>query len=94
MVSINSVCFNKSHSMLTTKLKISIENNNIVIPYKIDTGSDRNIMPWYIFKKLSPRVTNYQHAEKKFMGLESAVQTWIAFSKLLTITMGQLLILM
>ena len=29
----------------------------MVIPYKIDTGSDGNIMPWYIFKKLFPRVT-------------------------------------
>ena len=29
----------------------------ITIPYKIDTGSDGNIMPWYIFKKLFPRVT-------------------------------------
>ena len=57
MVSINSVCFNKSHSMLTTKLKMSIDNN-IVIPYKIDIGSDGNIMPWYVFKKLFPRVTN------------------------------------
>ena len=26
--------------------------NKIVIPYKIDTGSDGNIMPWHIFKKL------------------------------------------
>ena len=32
-------------------------NNKVVIPYKIDTGSDGNIMPWYIFKKLFPRVT-------------------------------------
>ena len=59
-VSINSVCFNKSCSMLTAKLKMSIDNNNMVIPYKIDTGSDGSIMPWYILKKLSPRVTNYQ----------------------------------
>ena len=54
MVSINSVCFNKSCSMLTANLKMAIDNNNMIIPYKLDTGSDRNIMFWYIFKKLSP----------------------------------------
>ena len=37
MVSINSVYFNQSHSMLTSKLKMSIDNNNMVIAYKIDT---------------------------------------------------------
>ena len=52
-VSINSVCFNKSCSMLTANLKTSVDNNNMVISYKIDTGTDGNIMPWYIFKKLS-----------------------------------------
>ena len=59
-VSMNSVSFNKSCSMLTAKLKTSIDNKNMVIPYKIDTVSDINIMPWYIVKKLLPRVTNYQ----------------------------------
>ena len=59
-VNINSVCFNKSCSMLTAKLKMSIDNNNMVILYKIDTGSDRNIMPWCIFNKLFPKITNYQ----------------------------------
>ena len=35
-----------------------------------------------------------QMPSRKFMRPESAVQTWMAFSKLLTVTMGQLLILM
>ena len=61
--SIDSVCFNKSCSMLTTKLKTYIDNNNMVIPYQIDTGSDRNIMPWHLFKKLTPRVRNSQLTE-------------------------------
>ena len=43
--------------MLTAKLDIHVGKNKIAIPYKIDTGSDGNIMPWYIFKKLFPRVT-------------------------------------
>ena len=30
-------------------------NNKITILYKIDTGNDDNIMPWYIFKKIVPK---------------------------------------
>ena len=41
--------------MLTAKLETCTGNNNMVIPYKIDTGSDRNIIPWYIFKKKFPK---------------------------------------
>ena len=32
----------------------------MIIPYKINTGSDGSIMPWYILKKLFPRVTESQ----------------------------------
>ena len=27
----------------------------MVIPYEIETGSDGNIMPWYIFKIIIPQ---------------------------------------
>ena len=30
-------------------------NNKVIILYKIDTGSDGNIMPWYIFQKIVPK---------------------------------------
>ena len=63
MVSINSVCFNKICSLLTAKLETFVDNNNMVIPYKIDTGSDGIIMPLYIFKNLFPRVTDSQLAK-------------------------------
>ena len=55
MVSINSVCMNKNQSMLIAKLEMCIGNNNVRILYKIDTGSDNNIMPCYIFKKIVPK---------------------------------------
>ena len=48
---------NKNQLMLTAKLDTHAGDNKITILYKIDTGSDGNIMPWYIFKKLFPRVT-------------------------------------
>ena len=63
MVSINSLCFNKSCSMLTTKLKMSVDNNNMVILYKIDTGSEGNIMPWVYFQNIISQVTNSQLAK-------------------------------
>ena len=56
-VSINSVHMNRNWSMLTAKLEMCAGNNKLTVPYKIDTGSDGNIMPWSIFKKLFPRVT-------------------------------------
>ena len=57
LVGINSIYLNKNQLMLTAKLEMCIGSNNMIIPYKIDTGSDGNIMPWYILKKLFPRVT-------------------------------------
>ena len=35
-----------------------------MVPYKIDTGSDGSIMPWYIFKKLCMRVTGAKLQKK------------------------------
>ena len=46
-------------------LKTSVGQNSIIVPYKIDTGSDGNIMPEHIFKKLFPEVTNEQLATTK-----------------------------
>ena len=40
LVSINSIQFNKKHSVLTANLKTSAGQNNIIVPYKIDTGSE------------------------------------------------------
>ena len=55
-VSNNSVYMNKSSSMLTAKLETHTGDSKITVPYTLDTGSDGNIMPWYIFKKLFPKV--------------------------------------
>ena len=49
-VSIDSVYMNKNWSMLTAKLEVCAFDNKLTIPYKINTESDSNIMPWYIFK--------------------------------------------
>ena len=43
---------------MTANLKMLVGKNSISVPYKIDMGSDSNIMPLNIFKKLFPGVTN------------------------------------
>ena len=57
-VSNNSVYFNKNHSILMANLKTLVGKNSMSIPYKLDMGSIGNIMPWHIFKKLFPGVTD------------------------------------
>ena len=49
--SIDSVHLNKIWSSLNVELEMCASANKIVIPYKIDTGSKGNIMPWHIFKR-------------------------------------------
>ena len=51
-VSIDSVHLNKNQSLITAKLEMQAGGNTIEIPYKIDTGSEGNIMPLFMFKKL------------------------------------------
>ena len=51
-VSINSVYLNNKWSLITTQLETQVSKNTIKTPYKIDTSSEGNLMPLYIFKKL------------------------------------------
>ena len=58
LVSINSFQFNKNHSILTINLKTSADQSNIMVPYKIDSGSNGNIMALHMYRKLFPNITN------------------------------------
>ena len=51
-VSINSIYLNRNQSLITAHLKMQVGKTATEIPYKIDTGSEGNIMPLHIFKKL------------------------------------------
>ena len=42
LVNINSIHFNKNCSVLTVNLKTSAGPNNVMVPYKVDMGSDGN----------------------------------------------------
>ena len=51
-VSINSIYLNRNQSLITAHLKTQVSKTTTEVPYKIDTSSEGNIMPLYIFKKL------------------------------------------
>ena len=54
-VSINLIYLNKNRSLITVHLEMQVGKNMVEISYKIDTGSEGNIMPLYIFKKTVQR---------------------------------------
>ena len=54
-LSINSIYLNKNRSLITVHLEMQVGKNMVEIPHKIDTGSEGNIMPLYIFKKTVQR---------------------------------------
>ena len=51
IVSINSVCVNRNQSVITASLDTFAGKNKVKIPYKVNMGSEGNIMPFHIFKK-------------------------------------------
>ena len=51
MFNINSGTMNSDHSAIIANLKTSSNKVVIIVPYKVDTDSDGNIMPLYIYKK-------------------------------------------
>ena len=59
-VGINSVYLNKNQSLITAHLEMQVGKTTVEIPYKIDTGSEGNIMPLCIFQKLFKNMTEEQ----------------------------------
>ena len=64
-LSINSFNFNSNHSRIIANLKTSSNKVTIMVPYKVDMGSDGNIIPFQIFTKLFPSATKDQLVETK-----------------------------
>ena len=48
---------NKDWSLLTMELEMHAGNNKIIVLYKIDIGSEGNIISWHIFKRLFKNIT-------------------------------------
>ena len=60
MVNINSVIFNSKWLVITKNLNMSSSQVGVIIPYKVDTGSDGIIMPLHLYQKLFPRAIKEQ----------------------------------
>ena len=52
VVSINSLYINRTRSLIMVKLEMQVGKKVLEIPYKIDMGSEGNLMLLYIFQKL------------------------------------------
>ena len=67
MVNINSINFKSKHSVITANLKTSSHQVRIIVPYKVDTGNDRDIMPLCVYKNyfLGQQKNNWQQQEIK-----------------------------
>ena len=52
MVTITSLNFISIWWVIRANYETSSSKSSAIIPYKVDTGSDGNIMPYYIFKIL------------------------------------------
>ena len=57
MINRNSININSNHSAIIANLKASSNKATTALPYKVDTGSDGNIIPLNIFTKLFPSTT-------------------------------------
>ena len=62
IVNFNSINFNCNYSLIIANLETSSNTVLSMVSYKVDTGSDGNIMPLYIYKKVFPRETIEQLA--------------------------------
>ena len=62
MVNINYISFNINCSTVTVNLKTSSNEVRIIVPYKVDTDSEGNIMLLHMHKKLFPEKTKEQLA--------------------------------
>ena len=61
-ININSITFNSKCSVITANLNTSSSQATLLVPYKVDTGSQGNIMPFHIFSKLFPMSTKEELA--------------------------------
>ena len=70
IVNINSIIFNSKWSVITANLKTLSKQVSIIAPYKVDTGSDGNIMPLHIYIRLFPRETKEQLVATKSKNIQ------------------------
>ena len=55
MVNMNLIIFNSKPLAITANLKMLSSQVSIIIPYKVDMGSDANIMPLNLYKLIQQK---------------------------------------
>ena len=67
IVNVNSINFNSKHLVITANLKTLLKQFRRIIPYKIHTSSDGNIIPLQIYNIyfLGQQKNNWQQQEIK-----------------------------
>ena len=69
-VNINLITLNSKWLAITANLKMSSNQVSVVISYKVDKGSDGNMKPLHLYKKLFPRATIEQLAATKIKNIQ------------------------
>ena len=59
-MSVNSLYLNRKWSLIMAHLEMQLGKTALEIPYKINTGSQGNLMPLYIFQKLFKNMSEEQ----------------------------------
>ena len=76
-ININSITFNSKHSGITANLNTSPSQDTPLLPYKVGSRSNGNIMPFHILNKLFPRSTKEELAAMKILKLRTYNSTSI-----------------
>ena len=77
MVNINSINFNSKYSIIAANVKeTSSGQDRIIVPYKVDTDSDGNIMPLHIYQKIFTGATKEYIAATKDENIKLKMQQY------------------
>ena len=81
-MNINSIMLNSKCSVITANLKTSSSQASFVVPYKVDSCSNGNIMPFHIFRNLYLRSTKEQLAAIKNENIKLRIHNSITITQL------------
>ena len=70
MANTNFVILNIKWSVITANLKTLSNQVSIIVPHKVDTGNEGNIMPLHLYKRLFPRATKEQMVATKIKNIQ------------------------
>ena len=78
---INSIIFNSKWLVITTNLK-NIVKQSFLLPYDIHTGSDGNIIPLHVYRRLFTRATQKHLATIRNKDVQLKTYNWTIITQL------------